>query len=65
MHVRDAEKVIKVEINGQVIRFKRHDHDNKKYPFNGTEWSKDSKTMCFKFRQEIKKDYLIKIFVEE
>ena len=65
MHVRDLEKVIKVEINDQVVRFKRHDHDKKVYPFNATEWSRDSKTMCFKFRQDIKKDYRIKIYVEE
>jgi len=65
MHVRDNEKVVGVEINDQPVRFKRHDHSKKYYPFNATEWSRDSKTCCFKFRQEIKKDYKIKIFVEK
>ena len=64
MHVRDAEKVTRVEINDQVARLKRHDHNKKYYPFSGSEWSRDSKTACFKFRQDIKKDYKIKIFVE-
>ena len=64
MHVRDLEKVIRVEINDTPIRFKRHDHNSHYYPFSASEWSRDSKTCCFKFRQEIKKDYKIKIFVE-
>ena len=64
MHVRDLEKVVKVEINDVPVRFKRHDHNKNYHPFNGSEWSKDSKTTCFKFRQDIKKDYKIKIFVE-
>lgn len=63
MHVRDLEKVIKVEINDTPISFKRHDHNSKVYPFNTTEWSKDSKTCCFKFRQDIKKDYIIKMYI--
>lgn len=65
MHVRDKEKVIGVTINDVSVRFKRHDHNKKIMPFSSSEWSRDSKTMCFKFRQETKKKYIIKIFVEE
>lgn len=65
MHVRDLEKVTKVTINDVDVRFKRHDHDKKRYPFNASEWARDSKTTCFKFRQELKKEYLIKIYIEK
>lgn len=65
MHVRDAEKVTKVTINDDLVRIKRHDHNKKMEPFTVKEWSRDSKTCCFKFRQDIKKNYYIKIYVEE
>jgi len=64
MHVRDKEKVYKVTINDDPVRFKRHDHNKKIYPFSSSEWARDSKTMTFKFRQDIKKNYYIKIFVK-
>ena len=65
MHVKDKEKVTSVTINDTPVRFKRHDHNKKVMPFNSGEWSRDSKTMCFKFRQETKKKYIIRIYVEE
>ena len=64
MHVRDLEKVVKVVINDTEVRFKRHDHNKSYYPFSSAEWSRDSKTCTFKFRQEIKEEYKIKIYVE-
>lgn len=65
MHVRDKEKVTRVTINDVDVRFKRHDHNKKIMPFSSSEWARDSKTMCFKFRQETKKKYVVKIYVEE
>ena len=64
MHVKDKEKVTKVTINDEDVRFKRHDHNKKIYPFSNNEFSKDSKTCCFKFKQKIDKDYIIKIYVK-
>ena len=64
MHVRDGEKVTKVLINDEDVKFKRHDHNYKTYPFSSNEFSRDSKTCCFKFKQKIKEDYFIKIYVE-
>lgn len=64
MHVRDGEKVTKVLINDEEIKFKRHDHNNAVYPFSSSEFSRDSKTCCFKFKQKIKDNYSIKIFVK-
>lgn len=64
MHVRDGEKVTKILINDEEIKFKRHDHNNMIYPFSSTEFSRDSKTCCFKFKQKIKEDYFIKIFIK-
>ena len=64
MHVRDREKVMRVTINDENVRFKRHDHNRKALPFTAGEWARDSKTMCFKFRQDIKKEYVIKIYIE-
>ena len=64
MHVKDKEKVTKVTINDEDVRFKRHDHNKKIYPFSNNEFSRDSKTCCFKFKQKIDKDYFIKIYVK-
>ena len=64
MHVRDGEKVTKVLINDEEVKFKRHDHNNAVYPFSSSEFSRDSKTCCFKFKQKIKDNYSIKIFVK-
>lgn len=64
MHVRDKEKVIRVTINDEDVRFKRHDHNQNIYPFSHSEWSRDSKTLVFNFKQNIKKDYIIKIYIE-
>ena len=64
MHVRDKEKVTKVTINDTEVRFKRHDHNKNIYPFSSSEWARDSKTCYFRFKQDIRKEYVIKIYVK-
>ena len=60
LHVRDGDYVESVSINDEPIRFKRHDHRRKEVPFSNTEFSKDSKTVALKFKQDIKEKYVIK-----
>jgi len=63
MHVRDGEKIKEILINGEPVKFYNHDHNKKALPFNTTQFACDSKTTAFKFRQDIKKDYIIKIIL--
>lgn len=65
VHVRDAETIKEVLINGNPIRFKRHDHKKKAIPFLDNEFARDSKTLTFKFKQIIKDDYKIELVVGE
>lgn len=64
-HIRDGETIEKVLINGEQIRFKRHDHSRKAKPFIDNEFSRDSKTVTFKFRQNIKDNYVIELLIRK
>lgn len=60
-HIRDNETIDKVLINGEEIKFRRHDHNKNSLPFVDNEFSKDSKTLTFKFRQNIFENYIIEL----
>ena len=64
MHVRDKERIAKVLVDDELVKFRGHDHNKKTYPFSNNEFASDSKTIAFKFRQDIRKDTVIKIFVK-
>ena len=64
-HIRDNETIDKVLINGEPVKFKRHDHAKKAVPFLDAKFARDSKTLTFKFRHVIKEDYKIELFVRE
>lgn len=64
MHVRDKERIAKVLVDDEEVKFRGHDHNKKTYPFSNNEFASDSKTIAFKFRQDIRKDTVIKIFVK-
>jgi len=64
-HIRDNETIEKVLLNNEEIRFKRHDHNKKAFPFIDNEFARDSKTLTFKFRQNIKEDYEIKLIIKK
>ena len=64
-HVRDNETIDKVLINGEPIKFKRHDHSRKAIPFLDAKFARDSKTLTFRFKHVIKDDYKIELFVKE
>ena len=64
-HIRDNETIDKVLINGEPVKFKRHDHAKKAIPFLDPKFARDSKTLTFKFRHIIKEDYKIELFVKE
>lgn len=64
MHVRDREIIDRILINDEEIKYKMHHHNPNIYPFSDSEWSRDSKTCCFKFKQDINKEYIIKIYVK-
>ena len=63
-HIRDNEIVDKVLINGEPIKFRRHDHSKKAVPFLDAKFARDSKTVSFKFRQVIKDDYKIELVLK-
>lgn len=65
MHVRDKERIAQVLVDDQPVKFRGHDHSKKVYPFSNNEFASDSKTIAFKFRQDIRKDLQIKIFVKQ
>jgi len=65
VHVRDNETIDQVLINGEPIKFKRHDHARRVVPFLDNEFAKDSKTLAFKFRQNLKDNYKIELIVRE
>lgn len=65
MHVRDNETIEKVLLNGEPIKFKRHDHNKKAIPFLDNEFSKDSKTLTLKFKQNIKDNYKLEFVLKE
>ena len=64
MHVRDKERIAQVLIDNEPVRFRGHDHNGKTYPFSNNEFASDSKTIAFKFRQDIRKDTVIKIYIK-
>lgn len=64
-HIRDNETIDKVLINGEPIKFKRHDHSRKAIPFLDAKFARDSKTLSFRFKHVIKDDYKIELFVKE
>ena len=64
-HVRDNETIDKVLVNGEPVKFKRHDHARKAIPFLDPKFARDSKTLTFKFKHVIKDDYKIELFVKE
>jgi hypothetical protein len=64
-HVRDNETIDKVLLNGEPVKFKRHDHAKKAIPFLDPKFARDSKTLTFKFKHVIKDDYKIELFVKE
>ena len=64
-HIRDNETIEKVLINGEPIRFKRHDHAKKAVPFLDPKFARDSKTVSFKFRHVIKDNYKIELVIKE
>lgn len=63
VHVRDNETIEQVLVNGESLKFKRHDHNKKALPFLDDKFARDSKTLTFKFRQTIKDDYKIELIV--
>lgn len=63
-HIRDNETIEKVLINGEPIKFRRHDHARKAVPFLDPKFARDSKTLSFKFRHVIKDDYKIELVVK-
>lgn len=63
VHVRDNETIDKVLINGEEIKFKRHDHAKNVIPFLNNEFARDSKTLTFKFKQVIKDNYTIELIL--
>jgi len=64
-HIRDMETIDKVIINGEPVKFKRHDHNKKVMPFLDNEFAKDSKTLTFKFKQNLTENYVIEMIVRE
>lgn len=62
-HIRDNETIDKVLINGEPVKFRRHDHSKKAIPFLDNEFAKDSKTLTFKFKQVIKDNYVIELVI--
>ena len=64
-HIRDNETIEKVLVNGQAIKFKRHDHNRKAIPFLDAKFARDSKTLTFKFKHIIKDNYKIELVVRE
>ena len=64
MHVFDGEKIENVFINDEPAKYINHHHKKDALPFNATGFSVDSKTLTFKFRQDIRKDYIIKIKIK-
>lgn len=64
-HIRDNETIDKVLINGEEVKFKRHDHAKKAVPFLDAKFARDSKTLTFKFKHVIKDDYKIELIVRE
>lgn len=65
MHVLDGEFIEKATINGQNVKITRHDHKKDAFPFASKDFASDSKTAVVKFRQNIKEDYEIKLFVRK
>ena len=63
-HIRDNETIEKVLINGEPVKFRRHDHNRKAVPFLDPKFARDSKTLSFKFRHVIKDDYKIELVVK-
>ena len=63
-HIRDNETIEKVLVNGESVKFRRHDHARKAVPFLDPKFAKDSKTLSFKFRHLIKDDYKIELIVK-
>ena len=63
-HIRDNETIEKVLINGEPVKFRRHDHARKAVPFLDPKFARDSKTVSFKFRQAIKDDYKIELILK-
>ena len=64
-HIRDNETVDKVLINGEPVKFKRHDHTRKAVPFLDPKFARDSKTLSFKFRHVIKDGCKIELIIRE
>ena len=64
-HIRDNETIAKVLINGEPVKFRRHDHAKKAIPFLDPKFARDSKTLSFKFRHVIKDNYKIELIVKE
>lgn len=64
-HIRDNETIEKVLVNGESVKFKRHDHNKKAVPFLDSKFARDSKTLTFKFKHVIKDDYKIELIVKE
>ena len=64
-HIRDNETIEKVLINGEPIKFRRHDHARKAVPFLDPKFARDSKTLSFKFRHVIKDNYKIELIIKE
>lgn len=64
-HIRDNETIDKVLINGEPVKFKRHDHNKKALPFLDNEFARDSKTLTFKFRQNIQENYYIELIIRQ
>ena len=64
-HIRDNETIDKVLVNGEPVKFRRHDHSKKAIPFLDPKFARDSKTLTFKFKHVIKDDYKIELFVKE
>ena len=64
-HIRDNETIEKVLINGEPVKFRRHDHAKKAVPFLDPKFARDSKTVSFKFRQVIKDNYKIELVLKQ
>ena len=56
---------IDTKINGEPVKFRRHDHNKQAFPFLDAKFARDSKTLSFKFRHVIKDDYKIELIVKE
>lgn len=62
--LKGVDKILKVTLNNELISPSIYERKRNAFPFNDTNFAKDSQVLLIEFEMDVKQDYIIKIYID-